>query len=1265
MAQPNQPCAQQTHDRAVAPQRPRASGSTGGGGSSERRRRAAVLARGGLWVGVVLCGVALGGCSGSSGGPVAPTGVGPAAKLIFTVQPSNAAAGAGITPAMQVAVQDAQGNTVTTATTSITLAIGTNPASGILSGTVTVAAVNGVATFSTLSLNMVGTGYTLTATATGLTSATSSAFNISAGAAAKVVFTVQPSTAAAGAAITPGVQVAVQDAQGNTVTTATTSITVAVGTNPASGTLAGTKTLAAASGVATFSTLSLNAAGTGYTLTATATGLTGATSNAFSIGVGAAAKLVFTVQPSSAAAGAAIAPGVQVAVQDAQGNTVTTATTSITLAIGTNPASGTLAGTTTVAAASGVATFSTLSLNAAGTGYTLTAAATSLTGATSGAFNIGVGAAAKLVFTIQPSNAAAGAAITPAVQVTVQDAQGNTVTTATTSITVAIGTNPASGTLAGTTTVAAASGVATFSTLSLNTAGTGYTLTATATGLTSATSNAFNITLSVGPAAKLVFTVQPSTAAAGAAITPGVQVVVQDAQGNTVTTATTSITLAIGTNPASGALTGTTTVAAVSGVATFSTLSLNRAATGYTLTATATGLTGATSSAFNISVGAAAKLVFTVQPSNTAAGAAITPGVHVTVQDAQGNTVTTATTSITLAIGTNPGSGTLAGTTTAAAVNGVATFANLSINNPGTGYTLIASATGLTGATTNAFNISVSVGPAAKLAFTVQPSNAAAGAMNTPAVQVTVQDAQGNTVTSATTSITVAIGTNPASGTLSGTKTVAAVNGVATFSTLTLNMAGTGYTLRASATGLMGATSSAFNISAGTAAKLVFTVQPSNAAAGVAITPAVQVTVQDAQGNTVTTATTSITVAIGTNPASGTLAGTTTVVAVNGLGNFSNLSLDKASAGYTLTASGGGLSGATSGLFNIVNVVALSSVSAGKDHTCGVTPGGAAYCWGANFLGNGAFGGSTTPVAVSGGRTFTAVSAGYDHSCGVTTAGAAYCWGNDNNGSYTLSSTPVAVSGSLTFASISAGYEATCGVTTGGAAYCWGANNYGQLGNAGDNFWEATPVAVSGGLTFASVSAGFDHTCGVTTGGAAYCWGDNGYGELGNGTSTSSTTPVAVSGGLTFAMISAGNGSVIGVTCGVTTSGAAYCWGDNSQGELGNATLTSSNTPVPVAGGLTFAAVSATYYVTCGVTTSGAAYCWGDNYSGQLGNGTRTSSTTPVAVLGGLTFASVTTDPGHSCGVTTSNAAYCWGDNSEGGLGDGTTTNSSTPVAVW
>src|SRR5207248_726770 len=267
---------------------------------------------------------------------------------------------------------------------------GTNPASGTLSGTKTVAAVNGVATFSTLSLNAVGTGYTLTAAATGLTGATSSGFNIGVGAAAKLVFTVQPSTAAAGAAITPAMQVAVQDAQGNTVTTATTSISLAIGSNSASGTLAGTTTVAAVNGAASFAHLSINNPGTGYTLTASPTVLTGATTTAFSTRALHDALPIFTVQPSTAAAGAAITPAMQVAVQDAQGNTVTTATTSITLAIGVNPGSGTLAGTTTVAAVNGVASFANLSINNRGTGYTLTASATTLTGATSNSFNIGL-----------------------------------------------------------------------------------------------------------------------------------------------------------------------------------------------------------------------------------------------------------------------------------------------------------------------------------------------------------------------------------------------------------------------------------------------------------------------------------------------------------------------------------------------------------------------------------------------------------------------------------------------------------------------------------------------------------------------------------------------------------------------------------------------------------------------------------------------------------------------------------------------------------
>src|SRR5262249_18961468 len=165
----------------------------------------------------------------------------------------------------------------------------------------------------------------------------------------------------------------------------------------------------------------------------------------------------------------------------------------------------------------------------------------------------------------------------------------------------------------------------------------------------------------------------------------------------------------------------TLTVAAVNGIATFSTFSIDKAGTGYTLAASATGFTGSTSSAFNVTAGAASKLAFTVQPSNVPSGASITPAVQVTVEDAQGNPVTAATNMITMAISNNPAGGTLSGTLTLAAVNGVATFANLSIDKLGAGYTLSASATGLTGATSYAFN--VNAGVPAKLAFTVQPSN--------------------------------------------------------------------------------------------------------------------------------------------------------------------------------------------------------------------------------------------------------------------------------------------------------------------------------------------------------------------------------------------------------------------------------------------------------------------------------------------------------------------------------------------------------------
>src|SRR5207253_2494150 len=587
------------------------------------------------------------------------------------------------------------------------------------------------------------------------------------------------------------------------------------------------------------------------------------------------------------------------------------------------------AGPTSVAAVNGVATFASLSIDKVGIGYTLAASATGPAGVTSTAFTITPAAASHVVFSVQPTTTTAGSVITPAVQVTAQDAQGNTASGFTGNVTVAIGTNPGGGTLSGTATAAAVGGVVSFGSLSIDKAGTGYTLATSATGLTGATSSTFNIE----PAAanRLVFTGQPTSVTAGATITPAVAVTVQDGLGNTVTGFSGNVAVAIGTNPGGGALSGTTTVAAVNGVATFSTLSINRTGTGYTLTASGTGLATGGSAAFNVSAGSATALVFTGEPTNAVAGAAITPAVQVTVEDGLGNTVTSFTANVTVAIATNPGGGTLAGTATVAATAGVATFSNLSINKTGTGYTLGVSSGGLTG-TSAGFNIAS--GGATQLVFAQQPSTTTAGAAITPAAQITAQDGNGNTATGFTGNVTGADETNPSSGTLSGTKTVAAVAGVATFSGLSIDKAGTGYTL--TATGAGSTTSAAFNITAGTATQLVFSVQPTPTAAGAAITPDAQVTAQDGNGNTATGFTGNVTVAIGTNPSSGTLAGTLTHAAVAGVATFSGLSIDKAGTGYTLTATGAGST--TSAAFSITagpvsasqsTVVATSPIAAG------------------------------------------------------------------------------------------------------------------------------------------------------------------------------------------------------------------------------------------------------------------------------------------------------------------------------------------------
>ncbi len=252
------------------------------------------------------------------------------------------------------------------------------------------------------------------------------------------------------------------------------------------------------------------------------------------------------------------------------------------------------------------------------------------------------------------------------------------------------------------------------------------------------------------------------------------------------------------------------------------------------------------------------------------------------------------------------------------------------------------------------------------------------------------------------------------------------------------------------------------------------------------------------------------------------------------------------------------------------------------------------------------------------------------------------------------------------FASLSTGESHTCAVTTRQAAYCWGWQLDGRLGNnVPGSDYTSSPAAVAGGLKFTAVSAGYRHSCGVTIDHVAYCWGRGLEGELGVDSNPAvAFVPMQVAGGASFAAISAGHD----FTCGLDTNGHAYCWGVNDRGQLGNGVPGNTNGPGAVSGNLTFTALSAAEgdpgAHVCAVATSGAAYCWGDGQSGQLGDSIGNSYDVPFAVLDGLTFTAVTTGGEHSCGIAAGGAGYCWGYNFSGQLGNGVMINSGVPSAI-
>lgn len=799
-----------------------------------------------------------------------------------------------------------------------------------------------------------------------------------AGAAAKLCFNTQPGGGAAGVAWAQQPVVRIGDVNCNLVSSASNNVTMVLAGSL--GTLNGTATVAASSGVATFSGLNINQSGT-KVLSATASGLTSADSGSFVITGGAPTSLVFATQPGGGATGVVWAQQPVVNLMDTYGNVAaSSATVLLTLETG----SGTLAGAVSRNANSGVVNYSGLSMATIGS---KTIRATSIVPAgtitvVSNSFAITPGAPAKLAFSVQPGGGSIGVAWSQQPVVQVLDAQDNVIPTATDSVTLTL--IQGSGNLNGTSTVSASSGLATFSGLSIDQAGNDKVLRASSGSLAMATSATFGISA----APQLCWQNSPTNSAAGSAFPSQPVLFVSDNFcGTAMTSATGTVSLSVGVG--SGLVLGTTAVSVVSGVSTFNGLSMQVSGNGKRLLGQYSGPVGAMggtlSTAFDVYAGPAANLVFARQPSATGT-AAIALAVQPVVQavDVYGNALTSSTTiSIALANGTIGGTLTGAGTTVTS--SGSISYAGLAIDKSGVKNLRVTLQPGTVFVDSDA--ITIGVGAASRLSFSTQPGGGTAGVnwLQQPVVQVL--DAGGNIVTSSSAPVALSIiGT----GVLSGSGSIAASAGVATYSGLSIDLIGTGKQLVAASAGLTSGTSSVFNIVQGPATRLCWLAQPGTGTAGVAFATQPRVIVADSGCNVVNGASNSVTLLVSGGGA--LLGGGTVAAASMGTASFSGLNMT-VSGVKSLNATAAGLTSAGTISFTINSnvpsqlafatqpgngtaavVLAQQPVVEVRDVYSNIVTSGTGAVSLSLSMGTGSFSGTGTVGAVAGVATFSGLS---------------------------------------------------------------------------------------------------------------------------------------------------------------------------------------------------------------------------------------------------------------------------------------------------
>ena len=837
-------------------------------------------------VGSYTLGFASAGLAGATSGSIALAAGAPASLAVNAGNGQSAAVGTAVATAPSVVVRDASSNPV--AGVSVTFAVASGNGS-VTGGTATTDA-SGIATVGSWTLGTAAGANTLTASAGGLTPVTFTA-TATAGAATQLVLVTQPS-AAAQSGVVFGAQPALQlrDAYGNDVAQAGVSVTTAIATG--GGTLGGTTTVTTnASGQATFSGLSISGTVGDRTLSFSAGGVTGATSNTISITAGAASQLVVTTQPSATVQnGAALATQPVVQLRDADGNTVAQSGVPVTASIASG--GGTLGGMATVSTdASGAATFTDLSITGAVGARTLAFSAGGLTGASSNTVTVSAGAAASLaVNTGNAQTAAVGTSGATAPSVLVRDGSSNPVAGVIVTFAVATG----GGSVTGGTATTDASGIATVGSWTLGTTAGANTLTASASGLTPAT---FTATATAGAATQLVLVTQPSaTAQSGIAFGAQPALQLRDAYGNDVAQAGVAVTAAIASG--GGTLGGTATVSTnASGQATFSGLSISGTIGDRTLSFSAGGVTGATSNTISVTAGAASQLVITRQPSSTVQnGSFLGTAPVLRLRDASGNDVAQAGVSVTVAIAS--GGPVLSGTTVESTdAAGQVVFGGLVITGAAGDRTLGFTAAGLAGDTSAA--ITVTPGPAATIGINAgDGQTATAGSAVSTAPSVIVRDVSNNPVPGVSVAFAVASGGGSVTG---GTATTGA-GGIATVGSWTLGTTAGANTLTASSGGLTPATFTATGV-AGPAATI--SIQSGNGGtAVVASTRTLEAKVVDANGNPVAGQTVSWAAATG----GGSVSAPTSTTSAAGVASV-GWTLGTAAGAQTATATSAGLAG--------------------------------------------------------------------------------------------------------------------------------------------------------------------------------------------------------------------------------------------------------------------------------------------------------------------------------------------------------------------